>query len=128
MVIVALSSCSLLNHARPRIQPEIFYNEHQLFQPSTMAFKKVAQTKSLPPLPKLRLRNPVLQKSTNQCYVLMSSLLNCWAANGEGSAQCSAFEHDLKTCMETFKPQKETVSSINYHAGRLYPKFRRVND
>lgn len=93
-----------------------------------MAYKKVAQTKALPPLPKLRLRNPTLQKSTNQCYVLMSSLLNCWAANGEGSAQCMAFENDLKTCMETFKPKKEQASSMNYHAGRLYPKFRRVND
>lgn len=93
-----------------------------------MAYKKVAQSKSLPPLPRLRLRNPTLTKSTNQCYVMMSSLLNCWAANGEGSLQCSGFETDLKTCMETFKPQKETISSINYHAGRLYPKFRKVND
>lgn len=119
--------CENIRTTRPFSSKNCFFINF-LFTSPAMAYKKVAQTKALPPLPKLRLRNPVLQKSTNQCYVLMSSLLNCWAANGEGAALCSAFENDLKTCMETFKPKKETVSSINYHAGRLYPKFRRVND
>jgi hypothetical protein len=56
--------------------------------------------------------------------VLMSSLLNCWAANGEGAVACASFENNLKTCMETFKPKPEQTSSINYHASRLYPKLR----
>lgn len=93
-----------------------------------MAYKKVAQSKALPPLPRVRIRRPTVSKATNECFVLMSSLLSCWAANGEGSMGCKAFEHDLKTCMETFKPQKEQMSSINYHASRLYPKLRKVND
>lgn len=105
----------------------------KFFSPSTlpsieMAYKKVAQSKALPTLPKIKLRSTNVSKSTNQCFVLMSSLLNCWAANGEGSGQCSGFEHELKTCMETFKPTKPGASSMNYHAGRLYPKFRKVND
>ncbi|CUM68354.1 uncharacterized protein PRCAT00006076001 [Priceomyces carsonii] len=94
-----------------------------------MAYKKVATSKSLPPLPRLKIRKPTITKSTNECMVLMSSLLNCWAANGEGSSQCTSFEHDLKNCMEVYKPKKENLSSINYHASRLYPKLRgKVND
>ncbi|CAG88118.1 DEHA2E13156p [Debaryomyces hansenii CBS767] len=94
-----------------------------------MAYKKLQTNKKLPPLPRLKIRRPTVSKSTNECFVLMSSLLNCWAANGEGSLQCSPFEHDLKNCMETFKPKKETISSINYHSARLYPKLRgKVND
>lgn len=94
-----------------------------------MAIKKNQVSTALPPLPRLKIRRATVQKSTNQCFVLMSSLLNCWAANGESALACSAFEGDLKTCMETFKPKKEQVSSINYHAARLYPKLRgKVND
>lgn len=94
-----------------------------------MAYKKVAGSRSLPPLPRLKIRKPTLSKLTNQCFVLMSSLLNCWAANGEGSAQCSSFENDLKGCMETYKPGKDTLLSINYHSARLYPKLLgKVND
>lgn len=94
-----------------------------------MPIKKLQTSKQIPPLPRLKIRKPTVAKSTNKCYVLMSSLLNCWAANGDGSAQCSPFEKDLKNCMETHKPEKETLSSINYHAQRLYPKLRgKVND
>ncbi|CCE85936.1 Piso0_005577 [Millerozyma farinosa CBS 7064] len=94
-----------------------------------MPYKKVQPNKKLPPLPRLKIRRPTVSKSTNECFVLMSSLLNCWAANGEGAQTCYNFEHDLKNCMETYKPKKETISSINYHASRLYPKLRgKVND
>ncbi|KAK6200037.1 uncharacterized protein RJT21DRAFT_120937 [Scheffersomyces amazonensis] len=95
-----------------------------------MAYKKVGPPpKNLPPLPRLKIRKPILAKGTNQCFVLMSSLLNCWASNGEGAAQCVSFEHDLKTCMEVYKPEKDKLSTINYHAQRLYPKLRgKVND
>lgn len=95
-----------------------------------MAYKKVGPPpKHLPPLPRLKLRKPTVAKVTNECYVLMSSLLNCWASNGEGSTSCKNFEQELKTCMEVQKPQKAQLSTINYHAQRLYPKLRgKVND
>lgn len=94
-----------------------------------MAYKKVAQSTLLPPLPKLRIRRPTLSKANNSCLVMMSSLLNCWAANGEGAPACSSVENDLKVCMETKQLTKGKSNSVNYHAGRLYPKLRRnVND
>lgn len=94
-----------------------------------MAYKKLNTTTSIPPLPRLKVRRPTLKTANNRCLVMMSSLLSCWAANGEGSSQCKTHEVELKSCMETFKPQKEQVSSINYHASRLYPKLRgKVND
>lgn len=94
-----------------------------------MAYKKLNTTTSIPPLPRLKVRRPVLAKGNNKCVVLMSSLLSCWAANGEGAQQCRAFETELKQCMNEFIPQKEQRSSINYHASRLYPKLRgTVND
>ncbi|CAN3357176.1 small ribosomal subunit protein mS37 [Diutina catenulata] len=95
-----------------------------------MAYKKVGPPpKNLPPLPRLKLRKPTVAKTTNQCFVLMSNLLNCWASNGEGAVACKGIEGELKGCMETFKPQPERLSSINYHAQRLYPKLRgNVND
>ncbi|CAK9441774.1 mitochondrial 37S ribosomal protein mS37 [Lodderomyces beijingensis] len=95
-----------------------------------MAYKKVGPPpKGLPPLPRLKVRKPILSKSTNQCFVFMSSLLNCWASNGEANSVCSGFEAELKKCMETYKPAKEQISTINYHAARLYPKLRgKVHD
>ncbi|CAK7897372.1 37S ribosomal protein Mrp10p, mitochondrial [[Candida] anglica] len=94
-----------------------------------MPIKKTRVATSLPPLPRLKIRKTTTNTATNQCFVLMSSLLNCWAANGEASAACSMFATDLKTCMEAQKPGKGQVSSVNYHASRLYPKLRgKVND
>lgn len=90
-----------------------------------MVYKKVGPPpKNLPPLPRLKVRRPMIAKSTNQCFVLMSSLLNCWAANGEGSAPCEAISGELKGCMESQSKQKDKMSTINYHAQRLYPKLR----
>lgn len=93
-----------------------------------MAYKKVAQVKALPPLKRIEFKKASLAKANNQCYVLMSSLLNCWAANGQGAQQCAGFEGELKTCMETFKPPKEALSSLKYHAKRLYTKINGQND
>ncbi|EDK45629.1 conserved hypothetical protein [Lodderomyces elongisporus NRRL YB-4239] len=90
-----------------------------------MAFKKVGPPpKSLPPLPRLRVRKPILSQSSNSCMVLMSSLLNCWASNGEGSQACLSFANDLKYCMENQQSLKVERSTINYHAQRLYPKLK----
>lgn len=96
-----------------------------------MAYKKVAQSTALPPLPKVRIRRPAVANANanNSCLVMMSSLLNCWAANGEGSPTCLSIEKDLKVCMETKLLGKAKSGSVNYHAGRLYPRLRRnVND
>lgn len=93
-----------------------------------MGSKKLVQTKTLPVLPRLVFKQTNSRKVTNKCYVLMSSLLNCWAANGEGSMQCAGFEQDLKTCMETNKPTRAPADSFKYHANRLYPKFTKKVD
>ncbi|CAH2446546.1 37S ribosomal protein, mitochondrial [Komagataella phaffii CBS 7435] len=78
----------------------------------------------LPPLPRLKVRKPLLQTKSNPCMVVMSTLLNCWASNGEGSQACKELELSLKACMDTNKGGAQaTRSSINYHAGRLYPKI-----
>lgn len=50
-------------------------------------------------LPALKVKKPILHKQTNTCIVLMTSLLNCWASNGEGNAACLDLESDLKNCM-----------------------------
>lgn len=55
----------------------------------------------LPPLPRLRVKKPTNQTAANPCFVLMSTLLNCWSSNGEGAAECKALETNLKECMET---------------------------
>lgn len=92
---------------------------------SNMAYKKVAQSFLLPPLPYAKVRNPVSTKSsTKNCMVMMASLLNCWAANGEGSQACAALEYELKACMETTDNASQANSSINYHTTRLYPKLK----
>lgn len=89
-----------------------------------MAYKKVAQSTKLPPLPKLKVRRALIQQENNKCIVMMSTLLNCWAANGEGALTCKGFEDEFKICMDGYKGAKPKVSSINYHAARLYPKLR----
>lgn len=93
-----------------------------------MVNKKLVQTKTLPVLPRLAFKKTGNRKVTNKCFVLMSSLLNCWAANGDGSLQCASFEHDLKICMETNKQMKAPADSLKYHANRLYPKFTKKLD
>jgi len=54
----------------------------------------------LPPLPRLRVKNPVSQTQVSPCVVVMSTLLNCWSSNGEGAAECKQLETSLKECME----------------------------
>lgn len=93
-----------------------------------MPYKKVAQPMALPKLPRLKFKKASQAKANNPCFLLMSSLLNCWAANGEGAAQCAAFSQDLKTCMETHKPVTPPPNPMNYHAQRLYSKFKKLND
>lgn len=77
----------------------------------------------LPKLERLRVKNPVVEQGASPCVILMSSLLNCWASNGESAAQCKLIEGNLKNCMETRSKTKAARSSINYHANRLFPKI-----
>ncbi|KAH3671384.1 hypothetical protein WICMUC_004681 [Wickerhamomyces mucosus] len=82
----------------------------------------------LPKLERLRIKNPVVEQGASPCIVLMSSLLNCWASNGEGNALCKELEQNLKGCMETRTRTKAARSSINYHANRLFPKINGKNN
>ncbi|CDR47542.1 CYFA0S33e00232g1_1 [Cyberlindnera fabianii] len=77
----------------------------------------------LPKLERLRAKNPVNEQGVSPCIVMMSSLLNCWSSNGEGSALCAALEKDLKLCMETKVKHSASRSSINYHSERLFPRI-----
>jgi hypothetical protein len=77
----------------------------------------------LPKLERLRVKNSVQEQQTSPCIVMMSSLLNCWSSNGEGSAMCKQLEGELKLCMENRVRTKGSKSSINYHAERLFPRI-----
>ncbi|ODQ63757.1 hypothetical protein NADFUDRAFT_53411 [Nadsonia fulvescens var. elongata DSM 6958] len=78
----------------------------------------------LPPLPHLKVRTAT-QSSIGACNITMTGLLNCWASNGNGNVVCENFEKELKKCMEVVGASKagKKKSTINYHAGRLYPRF-----
>ncbi|GME76090.1 unnamed protein product [Ambrosiozyma monospora] len=81
---------------------------------------------SVPPLPRLRVKNQVAKQQTNPCLVVMSQMLTCWASNGEGAKVCKVLELKLKECMSTGQkvppPAKPT---LNYHASRLLPKIHK---
>ncbi|CCD22825.1 mitochondrial 37S ribosomal protein mS37 NDAI_0A06710 [Naumovozyma dairenensis CBS 421] len=80
----------------------------------------------LPPLPRLRVKKPVIRQETNRCLVLMSNLLQCWSSNGHMSPTCEALATELKACTKVNamgKSQKEQKSNINYHASRLYNRI-----
>lgn len=87
----------------------------------------------LPPLPRLRVKKPVIRRETNRCLVLMSNLLQCWSSNGQGSVVCEQLVREFKQCTmnqglmtnggkgkKHLKKKKEIRSNINYHAARLY--------
>lgn len=94
-----------------------------------MVYKKIHPIqKRLPPLEKLRVKNTVKTATTNECFLVLSSLLNCWASYGDSNKFCSNIELDLKLCMNSYKPKKPEKSSINYHAARLYPKLKKVEN
>ncbi|KAK5780895.1 mitochondrial 37S ribosomal protein mS37 MRP10 PWA37_003552 [Arxiozyma heterogenica] len=90
-------------------------------------------TYRLPPLPRLRVKKPVIRQEMNRCLVLMSNLLQCWSSNGQDSAVCEQLVREFKQCSmnqglamnggkgkKEVKKKKEVRSNINYHAARLY--------
>ncbi|CCK72550.1 mitochondrial 37S ribosomal protein mS37 KNAG_0K01860 [Huiozyma naganishii CBS 8797] len=82
----------------------------------------------LPPLPRLRVKKPVIRQETNRCLVLMSNLLQCWSSNGHMNPVCSNLAEELKLCTAKNAQggqagQKQQKSNINYHAARLYDKI-----
>ncbi|KAH3662060.1 hypothetical protein OGAPHI_006241 [Ogataea philodendri] len=59
-------------------------------------------TPSIPPLPRLRVRTADKKgPGAGKCAVVMSQMLNCWAANGEGAAVCKELENQLRDCMHS---------------------------
>ncbi|AET40040.1 mitochondrial 37S ribosomal protein mS37 Ecym_5277 [Eremothecium cymbalariae DBVPG len=79
----------------------------------------------LPPLPRLKVKKPVIQQEANRCLVLMSNLLQCWSSNGHMSPACVNLASELKACTaeNAFgKDQGVRKSTINYHAARLYDR------
>ncbi|ESX01135.1 hypothetical protein KL918_002777 [Ogataea parapolymorpha] len=87
-------------------------------------------TPAIPPLPRLKIRSSGKKGAgAGKCAVVMSQMLNCWAANGEGAAACKELEQQLRECMYS-KKAVTTKSSpmINFHASRLLPKIHRKAD
>ncbi|SCV04834.1 LAMI_0H19724g1_1 [Lachancea mirantina] len=79
----------------------------------------------LPPLPRLKVKKPVVQQEANRCLVLMSNLLQCWSSNGHMNATCEELAKDLKACTSVNAMGKGATvkrSNINYHAARLYDR------
>lgn len=79
----------------------------------------------LPPLPRLKVKKPIIQQEANTCLVLMSNLLQCWSSNGHMSTVCDNLVKDLKACTATNalgKGRGQQKSTINYHAARLYDR------
>ncbi|AQZ09659.1 MRP10 (YDL045W-A) [Zygosaccharomyces parabailii] len=80
----------------------------------------------LPPLPRLKVKKPIIRQEANRCLVLMSNLLQCWSSNGHMSPVCESLAKDLKTCSTENamgKDNKVEKSNINYHAARLYGRI-----
>ncbi|CCF58805.1 hypothetical protein KAFR_0F02080 [Kazachstania africana CBS 2517] len=78
----------------------------------------------LPPLPRLRVKKPIIKQEPNRCLVLMSNLLQCWSSNGHMNPVCNSLVTELKACtMKPMQTNKEQKSNINYHAARLYNKI-----
>ncbi|KAI0181569.1 mitochondrial ribosomal protein 10 [Hypoxylon sp. FL1284] len=76
----------------------------------------------LPPLKKLRVRNPN-GKRERPCMALMSSVLACWASAGYSTAGCAQIEQALRDCMDGPKPTKPKSNEINYHLSRFKDKL-----
>ncbi|KAL5339064.1 37S ribosomal protein Mrp10, mitochondrial [Aspergillus crustosus] len=69
----------------------------------------------------LRVKRPN-QNQSNACATVMSSMLNCWAATGQGSEMCAILETQLKECMDTQQNKNKGENTVNYHLMRMYPK------
>lgn len=81
----------------------------------------------LPPLPRLRVKRPIIRQEANECLVLMSNLLQCWSSNGHMSPACATLANDLRACTRQNalgKSQNVQKSNINYHTARLYDRVR----
>ncbi|AMD19067.1 HBR166Cp [Eremothecium sinecaudum] len=80
----------------------------------------------LPPLPRLKVKNPIIEKEANKCLVLMSNLLQCWSSNGHMNPACDELVTQLKACSSdkaAYTNKSPRKNTINYHAARLYPRI-----
>ncbi|KAK3707581.1 40S ribosomal protein mrp10 [Vermiconidia calcicola] len=89
---------------------------------SPQALAKTATTPKLPPLPKLRVRKPD-RAEANPCIGVMSSVLGCWASQGQAAQGCAVLEQQLRACMDAKRPPVKEKSNINYHLSRFYPQI-----
>ncbi|EMC98121.1 hypothetical protein BAUCODRAFT_52025, partial [Baudoinia panamericana UAMH 10762] len=76
----------------------------------------------LPPLPKLRVRRPD-RAEANPCIGVMSTVLGCWASQGQMAQGCAMLEQQLRACMDAKKPMEAQKSRINSHFSRFYPQI-----
>lgn len=93
--------------------------------PPIVKMSSKAPLYKLPPLPRLKVKKPIIQQEANRCLVLMSNLLQCWSSNGHMHGVCDTLVQDLKACTAENamgKNQKVQKSNINYHAARLYDR------
>ncbi|AJU59206.1 40S ribosomal protein mrp10 [Saccharomyces cerevisiae] len=80
----------------------------------------------LPPLPRLKVKKPIIRQEANKCLVLMSNLLQCWSSYGHMNPKCAGLVTELKSCTsESALGKRNNVqkSNINYHAARLYDRI-----
>lgn len=66
---------------------------------SPAALARAATSPKLPPLPKLRVRRPD-RAEANPCIGVMSSMLTCWASQGQAAQGCAVLEQQLRACMD----------------------------
>ncbi|KAI1339941.1 mitochondrial ribosomal protein 10 [Xylariaceae sp. FL0016] len=76
----------------------------------------------LPPLKKLRVRNPGGTRE-RPCIGVMSSVLACWASAGYSTTGCAQVEQALRACMDGAQPGKPPPSEVNYHLARFKTKL-----
>lgn len=78
--------------------------------------------KRLPQVPYLKVKDTRIGQRQGTCAVALTSLLTCWASNGEGANACKQLELELKQCMAGHKHVKQKRSTVNYHSNRLLSK------
>ncbi|KAH8890255.1 hypothetical protein GQ53DRAFT_607436, partial [Thozetella sp. PMI_491] len=72
----------------------------------------------LPPLERLRVRNPN-RTEVSPCVTVMISVLTCWASAGHNTPACAGIESALRSCMDAPAPPAKPKNTINYHLMRF---------
>lgn len=91
--------------------------------PAALALNTATKTPKLPPLRSLRVRRPN-QTDSNPCLGIMSSMLGCWASNGQMARGCAVLEQQLRGCMDAKRPPANKRTNINATLAKFYPQIR----